>query len=608
MELSAQVIAALAVPVLACDGSGVVVLVNDAARALLGASGDPVGSPLVEHVPERWRSIEGAPLLDVLTRRARDRTPVPLRLALVGRHGVEIEVDCVASGGDGAPLVLSLAVIGDEPEARPRVGSYQLIFEHAPLGILHFDERGVITACNQNFVNIIGSTRALLVGLNMLSLPDEEIVASVRRALAGEVASYEGNYRSATADKVTPVSVLFAPVVEEGRVTGGVGIIRDVTEAVALRAHLAQVDRLASLGTLAAGVAHEINNPLAYLMASVENALRAVDRGESAGRLRSYLEVALDGAERIRRIVQDLRIFSRAETPSVPLDVHAVLDAVVNLSAGVIKHRARLVKRYGDVPPVLADEFRLGQVFVNLLVNAAHAMPETGSEDHWISISTAPTIDDRVAIEIADNGAGIDPDTLPHVFEPFFTTKAVGGGTGLGLWICRNIVTALGGTISIDSEVGRGTTVRVVLPRATGLASAAQVTTGPPSAARLRILLVDDEARLLGVLASVLSELGHRVAIASGGAAALEILATDDEFDVVLCDVMMPGISGLDVFDEVRRRRPRLARRFVFMSGGVLSAEMARAVADSGRPRLAKPFTVGQLEALIESEGLAPGG
>ncbi len=245
--LTELVVAALAVPVVACDATGIVVLANDAARALLGAPDGLVAAPLAELVPERLRSRDGVPLLDLLTACARARDPAPLRLALVRRGGVEIEVDCVASGGGGGPLVLSFAAIHDEIEATPRSGSYQLIFEHAPLGILHFDERGTITACNQNFVRIIGSTRAVLVGLNMLSLPDPDMVASVRRALTGEVGSYEGRYRSATADKVTPVSVLFAPVVEDGRVTGGVGIIRDVTEAQALRARLAQADRLASL-------------------------------------------------------------------------------------------------------------------------------------------------------------------------------------------------------------------------------------------------------------------------------------------------------------------------------------------------------------------------
>jgi PAS domain S-box-containing protein len=602
-RLSEQVVAALATPVLACDQSGTVVLANSAVRALLGAPGGLVGMLFAALVPERLRSRDGVPIVELLAARAREREPGPIRLALVRRGGVEIEVDCVAAGGDSAPLVLSFAGIHDEPGASPRSGSYQLIFEHAPLGILHFDERAIITACNQNFVNIIGSSRAVLIGLNMLSLPDPDMVACVRRALTGALASYDGRYRSATADKITPVSVLFAPVVEHGRVTGGVGIIRDMTEAQALRARLAQADRLASLGTLAAGVAHEINNPLTYVMSSIETAVRAIDRGDTTPRLRRHLETALDGAERIRRIVRDLRIFSRAEdTPRAPIDVHSVLDAAVNLCGSVVNHRARLVKRYGDVAPVWADEVRLGQVFVNLLINAAHAIPERGSTDHWISIVTAPIGNDRISIEIADNGVGIPADILPHVFEPFVTTKPVGVGTGLGLSICHSIVTALRGAITIDSEVGHGTTVRVVLPRATGVAAEIVAAPAPPTT---RLLIVDDEPRLVEALAAILSELHYEVAVTSNGADALAMLARDDDFDAVLCDVMMPGRSGLDVFEEVRLVRPALARRFVFMSGGVVSAEVARALADTGQPRIAKPFTIEQLGALLEASGLS---
>ncbi|HTJ42282.1 MAG TPA: ATP-binding protein [Kofleriaceae bacterium] len=597
MELTAQIVEALGVPVVVLDEHGAVVLANQAARDLLGATDGMIGVPFVQLIPARLRAC-----VDELRARARVRDRAPMRLALLHRGNVEIEVDAVASGD--APLVLSFTPIHDDAEPGPRAGSYQLIFEHAPLGILHFDAHGVITACNQNFVRIIGSSRAVLIGLNMLSLPDQNIVACVTRALAGELASYDGVYRSATADKATPVSVFYAPVVENGTVTGGVGIIRDVTAEEVLRTRLAQADRLASLGTLAAGVAHEINNPLAYLMSSVEMALRAITRDGRATAAADHLRTALDGAERIRRIVGDLRIFSRAEQAArVPLDVHGVLDAAVNLCGSAVRHSARIVKRYGDVPPVWADEVRLGQVFVNLIVNAAHAIPEGTADDHWIAITTAARGDDRVAIEISDNGAGIPADVLPHVFEPFFTTKPVGVGTGLGLSICHSIVTDLGGEISIASEVGRGTTVCVVLRRATAAAAPAPAVTR--AAASHRLLLVDDEPHLLRALAAVLTELHHDVAVATTGAEALAMLDSDDAFDAIVCDVMLAGSTGLELFDEVRRRHPALAARFVFMTGGVLSAEISRALTDTGRPRIIKPFTATQLEELLATHGLS---
>ena len=204
----------------------------------------------------------------------------------------------------------------------------------------------------------------------------------------------------------------------------------------------------------------------------------------------------------------DLRIFSRAEdTPRGLIDVHSVLDAAVNLCGSVVKHRARLDKHYGELPPVWADEVRLGQVFVNLLINAAHAVPEQGTPDPWISITTTPIGNDRIAIEIADNGAGIPADILPHVFEPFVTTKPVGVGSR---FLPQHRHRA-GRRDSVDSEVGRGTTVRVVLPRAKDALAApepAPAGRDAPAATSMpapRLLLVDDEPRLLEALAAVLS-------------------------------------------------------------------------------------------------------
>jgi signal transduction histidine kinase len=243
---------------------------------------------------------------------------------------------------------------------------------------------------------------------------------------------------------------------------------RDVTERRALDGRLAHADRLASIGTLAAAVAHELNNPLAYVIANVSFAADVL-RGRTDVRAEALaaLEEALQGAERMRVLVRDLRTLSRGDDGARgPVPLERMLRYAAKLAETEIWPRARL--RW-DVPPSLhahGDEGRLGQVFVNLLVNAAHAIPEGALDAHEIRISAAPTPGGRVAVEIADTGCGMAPEICARIFEPFFTTKAVGRGTGLGLWVCQHLVAAHGGAIEVESAPGAGSVFRVFLPAA----------------------------------------------------------------------------------------------------------------------------------------------
>ncbi len=242
----------------------------------------------------------------------------------------------------------------------------------------------------------------------------------------------------------------------------------------------AQAERLAALGTLAAGVAHEINNPLTYLLLHLEHALRLlpVDSSElsapTAAQVRSLIAGAVDGARRIRDITRDVRAFARADDdrPSA-LDLRGPLTAALGLIEHQLRHRARLVRVDGPAPFVRAEEHRLAQVFLNLLANAVQALPDGDPERHEIRVTTDVDELGRAVIEIADTGAGIAPHVLPRVFEPFFTTRPVGEGTGLGLSISHGIVQSLGGTLELTSELGVGTRVRVVLPAAHAVAPSA---------------------------------------------------------------------------------------------------------------------------------------
>lgn len=226
-------------------------------------------------------------------------------------------------------------------------------------------------------------------------------------------------------------------------------------------------ERMATVGVLAAGVAHEINNPLAYVISNlnfVQHELKSAQSTALSSDAREALTEALNGAQRIRTIVHDLKTFSRvSQEAQGPVDIKAVLDTSQKLAAHQFWDRAQLITQYSDVPPVHGDESRLTQVFLNLIVNAAQAMPERDTSANNIWIRTYLDSEKHVVIDIEDNGIGIPGDVLDRIFDPFFTTKPVGVGTGLGLSVCRNIIQGFGGTITAESTPGRGTLFRVTL-------------------------------------------------------------------------------------------------------------------------------------------------
>ncbi|HEX8439043.1 sensor histidine kinase [Archangium sp.] len=233
-------------------------------------------------------------------------------------------------------------------------------------------------------------------------------------------------------------------------------------------------DRLATIGRLAAGVGHEINNPLAFILSNlnyVQKEMARLDGGTASKEERQELQDALaearEGAERVRSIVQDLKMLSHPDSMEKrPVDLGQVLRSAAKMAAHEIRDRARLVEAWEDVPPIDGNSARLCQVFLNLLINAAQAIPPGQAERHEIRLTTRQGEDPgRLLVEVSDTGSGIPPEHLEHIFEPFFTTKPVGVGTGLGLSVCHSIITAHGGKISVESTPGQGTTFRVSLPR-----------------------------------------------------------------------------------------------------------------------------------------------
>jgi signal transduction histidine kinase len=385
-------------------------------------------------------------------------------------------------------------------------------------------------------------------------------------------------------------------------------------ERAELRARLVETDRLSSLGTVAASVAHEINNPLAYVIANLDLVARSLGEGEGPGpAVRTALEHASQGLERIRTIVHDLRTFSRPEGEQHgPVSVERVLDSAANIASSEIQHRAHLRKDYGDVPPVFANEARLGQVFLNLIINAAQAIPEGDADAQEIRLVTRRSARGGVVIEVHDTGAGIPPEMVDRIFEPFFTTKPLGEGTGLGLSICRSIVTTLGGTLEVESAPGRGSVFRVELgPQlvaatagapeggAAPPAPAAPPSSPPPASARRgKLLFVDDEARLCSIMGELLGA-EHDVTTLTSAAVAAERIAAGERFDLIFSDLMMPGMSGMDLHAELTKTAPDQAERMVFLTGGAFTPRAMAFVASTPNRFLEKPFDPEELLALV---------
>jgi two-component system, cell cycle sensor histidine kinase and response regulator CckA len=387
-------------------------------------------------------------------------------------------------------------------------------------------------------------------------------------------------------------------------------LVRDQTERLDMAERLRVADRMASVGTLAAGVAHELNNPLAYVLGNLEllnQQLRAT--WVEPTQLQVLVDEALDGARRMRSITQDLRTFSQPHADAAAsIDPRVVMDSALRIAGTEIRHRAVLRREYDDVPAVRAEAGKLGQVFLNLVVNAVQALPVGEAARNEILVRTFADDQGHAVIEVCDTGSGIPLHLASRIFEPFVTTKPREVGTGLGLSICHNIVTALGGHIAAHSRSPRGTVFRVRLPPS---GTAVAITAAPPVPVALprdvpagksvRVLIIDDDPLVASSLRRLLAS--REVHIADSGRRGIEMLREDDEFQVVLCDLMMPEVSGMDVYETVLEERPDLAERFIFMTGGAFT-ERARAFLERvPNPKLEKPFDGKTLRLLVSAHG-----
>ena len=395
-------------------------------------------------------------------------------------------------------------------------------------------------------------------------------------------------------------------------------------------------DRLRAIGRLAAGLAHEVNNPLTFVLANLESlreshqivrrfvrklrvdlaedgeiSPKAFEQVTEEANLEEVMDDVADmltdcnkGMHRIQDIARSLGTFSRAGDEQAELiDLGRVVDDACAMVFNQIRYRARLVKRFEPIPMVAAYPGRVAQALVNMLTNAVEAIDGGAYEKHRIVVSTRLENED-VIISISDTGVGIDDGDEARIFTPGFTTKAHEGGMGVGLSLCKRVAEEHGGRVEAHRLPEQGTRFELIIPTDTGLQPIERKRESRPISeapvTRSRILIIDDDAMVLSALRRRLRRRYETVTVL-GGVEALARLAEDSDFDAIICDLMMPEVDGKSFYDTIQQRHPELVDRVVFMSGGAFTPRLRRFAASVSNPVLQKPVTREHLESMLAS-------
>ncbi|MDP7434120.1 MAG: PAS domain S-box protein [Myxococcota bacterium] len=597
--------------ILVVDEDGRILLCNERATVLSGYTRDELLALNVDLlVPERVRSAHTS------HRAAYTRAPTPrvmagdIGLRALRKDGSEFSAEICLSPLGHSNRPLFMAAVRDITERRHQESRLSGLLEATPDAIIIVNADGKIITVNGAVSRVFGYESGELVGQSMSVLVPDDARAEHSRHRRGyfdaphpRPMSASPNLRAQHKDgRVFPAEISLNPInTHDGILT--VAAVRDVTEQRRLERQVAVSERLDSLGRLASAVAHEINNPLTYVMSNLDFLADEVGtRGGGDGdpeEIEEIIEDARQGAERVRRIVSGLRNFSRSDNERTErVDVRRILDLSCKIAADEIQHRARLIEAYGDMPKVDANETQLSHVFVNLLVNAAHAFEGTAREDNEIRISSGVD-ENHVIVSVQDNGRGIPVELIDEIFQPFVTTRRVEGGSGLGLPISQNIIQGYGGQINVESRSGEGSTFSVVLPIAVGEdePTAPEGTAATPR--RAKVMLVDDEPMVASAIARLLAK-WHDVEVCNSADAALKQLEAE-EFDIILCDVMMPGTAPRELHEQISQVRPKLAENMLYLSGGAFTEDAKAFLVSIPHRCLAKPVEIRDLLDAIEN-------
>ena len=600
-----RVVEAMSHPVVISDLQRNVRYANPAAHALFGvAPGDLVGCTVDDLIPPES-------LAEVRRRHAAATKGEPQHYEtevngpngtrrVVSVQSAPLEEDGVITGS-----IASLLDITEERRANSARAEmdarYQRLVETAADAIFTFDREGHFTSVNKAMEFVMERKKEDLVGHHFRDILHGPMATAAAQLFEQNLRGKRGRTQLAypmRSGETRYGSVTTAPIVENGQVTGGVGIMRDVTEERRLADQLLQREKLAAIGQLVSGVAHELNNPLAGILAFAQ-LLVGVPQG--ADDQLDALATIQREAKRASKIVANLLLFARQRSPErTPTDLNQVLRDTLELRRYVLRtQQVDVVTDFDDsLPRTWADAFQLQQVTLNLITNAEQALR---AHDGVKCITLATRMREGfLEMSVSDTGPGIPATQLDQVFNPFFTTKAVGEGTGLGLAISDGIIRQHGGTIRVESREGAGATFTIVLPYQppptvmNAVPAPVPEVSGPPS----NFLLVDDEPAIRAALAIHLRRAGHRVDAAESGREALAKLVAR-RYDAIFLDLRMPDMSGVELYARLRKDDPGHAARVVFATGDV-DAEGAREfLRAAGRPFMAKPFELAEITEML---------
>jgi PAS domain S-box-containing protein len=537
---------------------------------------------------------------------------------------LSVEASSISILYEGQPAVM--AVLRDsaprkkaEDALRKSEKNFKTIIQEMPDGVLIVDQDRILFT-NQTLARLLGySSEKELVGRPKFDFIHPDYHSIVRERMdriigaggANPILRLKmlGKCGEALDFESSSISIEF-----EGK-PAVMAVLRDITQQNQLEQQGVLNEKLATVGTLAAGIAHEVNNPLTYVLANLvflrENLDELNHCMEENGRadtktlkifkeMRGEIDESTQGGGRIRDIVRGLKSFVRTDEDEVSsVDLNQTVDAAINMTFHEFKHKAQVEKDFAPrLPALTVNPGKLLQVFINLLVNAAQAIEGNDPAQHKIHIRTGQ-LEGSLFAEFTDTGKGMPPNILNHIFDPFFTTKPVGVGTGLGLPICLKIVKHYQGTLEVQSSVGKGTTFTVRLPLENGFKAAAVYPPPPTTPERGRVLIVEDEPGNLEVLTRLLKK-KNDVLSALTGLDALAILEREKgKVDSLVSDLNMPDMNGMNLYKNLAQKFPGLEKRIIFITGGIFTEELRDFLKTVPNRCLEKPLKFEDLQGAV---------